>query len=1028
MDTESLMDMIRQSPLFLAHDPQDISSLLKETEINSVSAGKLIFDQGDPGNDFYLVLGGRVRIVARDEDRDEINLGVKTRGDHFGETAVITEAPRNAAARSVEDSLLLRIPRASFRKHLLATGRQQEYFQRFIQSTAIHRFLRTCTNLSSVSPRDLWDLVLQFQPLPVPAGQYVFRQGDAGDRLYLIERGRVRVVRTQEGQAEVLTFLSDGDLFGERALLSQEPRYADAVCLTDCQFYTLSAADFALATEKSPRLKAVLEDRVRSYGQTEPPVPYREVVTEAMAKPELAFAPQGPPPRTAPKGKTPRPSVLRRLRFPLIYQHDEMSCGTTCLGMISRYYGKNLSLSHLRDLAAVDTNGVSLANLAMAAEQIGYTTRAMRLEYDDLVRATLPCIIHWQDYHFVVVVRADGRHVYVADPELGLRTYGRKEFCENWRGVTLLLEPTPELGKQKEEKGSLRDFVRFVSPYKRILAEVFLASLLLNVFGLAMPLFTQNVVDNVLGHENRVMLHAMLAGMVIVLLLRLMATVARDYLIAHTSMRIDMRMLTVFYKHLLSLPLGYFKVRRVGDFIARFAENTKIREFLANTALALVLDVMMITVYVVLMAYYDVRMTLAALGLIPAAAILTLVFTPLLRRLFNDAFKSFTEAESTLIESIYGIDSVKALRAETRARWKWEDQFARSLHIEFRLSKASLWYESLGDLITNLASAVLLWYGAQKVLAGELTVGQLMAFMVLLANVIGPTERLMFVWDRLQQVLVSMERLGEVFRAKPETSQGGSDGQGMLLRNVRGEITLEKVFFRYQGGESPYILANVNLSIPSGRMVAIVGRSGSGKTTLVKLLARLHDATEGRILLDGCDIKTLNLPFLRDQVGFVLQESFLFSGSIRENISMGDPRETSERVVNAARLANAHDFIMNLPQGYDTKVGESALQLSGGQRQRIAIARALYRNPRILIFDEATNALDAESEQAIQKNMATMLQGRTAIVIAHRLSTVRGADRIVVLDSGKVVEQGSHEELLKREGLYHYLYHQQFQT
>ncbi|MEE9556692.1 MAG: peptidase domain-containing ABC transporter, partial [Candidatus Adiutricales bacterium] len=352
-------------------------------------------------------------------------------------------------------------------------------------------------------------------------------------------------------------------------------------------------------------------------------------------------------------------------------------------------------------------------------------------------------------------------------------------------------------------------------------------------------------------------------------------------------------------------------------------------------------------------------------------------------------------------------------------------KFIKTLNIDFKLYNTSMYFNSLGELLAALSMTLVLWYGAHKVLQGAMTIGELMAFMALTGSVITPINRIISTWDDIQEILVSVARLNDVFTAKSEFPESMTQSTDIILRESRGEIEFDKVYFRYGGEDDPYILSNISLKIPSGKTMAIVGRSGSGKTTLVKLIARFYEVTEGKISIDGYDINNVDLSSLRHLIGFVLQENFIFSGTIRENIALGGLDENVERVIEAAQLANAHDFISNLPAGYESKIGESGLLLSGGQIQRIAIARVLYSNPKVIIFDEATSSLDTESEKAIHKNLNAMLQNKTAVIIAHRLSTVREADNIIVLDNGEIVEQGNHDELMSSRGLYHYLNHQQ---
>jgi ATP-binding cassette subfamily B protein len=839
MDEKSLSEFIRKVPLFSIYTDEELSGLTKSAELKSINAGEVIFNQSDPGDKFFVVYSGKIRIIKTEAGK-EINLGVRTRGDHFGEAALITDHPRNATARAAEDSVLLSIDRESFNNCIFSKPELREYFDKFIKYTSVHGFLKTCTGLSSISPKDLQEFVRHLNSEFFEEGDVVFRQGAEPDKFYLIESGKMKVVRWEDKRQEIINFLREGDFFGEKALLEGTKRYADVICLTDCHLFSLTKEAFDQLVIKSPKIKTVIEDRIRSYLTERPPIPYQEIIKQELAAlKEIKVQKEVSKEEVTLTEEKKRYSkklssyYYRHIIFPFIKQYDQATCGTTCLMMIAKYYGKNFSSSRLRDLAHVDLSGSSLANLASAAEHLGFSTRGMKFDYDTLLSVSLPCIVHWQGYHYIVVYRINEKNVWVSDPALGLRKYDKDYFSKNWNGITLILEPTPEFERKEEDRSSFRNFIQFILPNKLILSEIFIASLLLNVFGLASPIFTQNIVDKVLMHRNVSMLNIMLIGMLIVLVFRILTMIVRQYLVIHTSMKIDLRMLVLFYKHMLALPLGYFKVRKIGDFITRFGENMKIRNFLTNTALTIVLDVIMIVVYLSLMLYYNVQMTVLALLFIPLFIIITLFFTPILKKLNIDSFAARAESESHLIESINAIDTIKAMNIEYPTRWKWEDKFIKTLNIDFKLYNSGMYFHSIGDFIGTLSSTLILWYGANKVMSGVLSVGELMAFMALMGSVITPINRIITAWDDIQQTLVSVNRLNDIFIAKPEFPESLDEPTGLILKEPKGEIVFDKVFFRYGGEDDPYILSNINFKINPGQTIAIVGRSGSGKTTLV---------------------------------------------------------------------------------------------------------------------------------------------------------------------------------------------------
>lgn len=537
-----------------------------------------------------------------------------------------------------------------------------------------------------------------------------------------------------------------------------------------------------------------------------------------------------------------------------------------------------------------------------------------------------------------------------------------------------------------------------------------LVSFALQLFALVTPLFFQVVMDKVLVHHGLTTLDVIAAGLLGIMLFESALSGLRSYVFAHTASRIDVELGSRLFRHLINLPLAYFQARRVGDSVARVRELENIRSFLTGNAITLLLDVLFSLVFILVMFYYSGWLTLVVLLSLPLYVLVSLFVTPLLRARLQDSFTRGAENQAFLVETVNGIDTVKSMAVEPQAIRKWDNQMAAYVAAGFKTQTLSTIANESVSLIGKLVTVATLWLGARLVIDGQLSVGELIAFNMLAGRVSGPIMRLAQLWTSFQQTGVSVQRLGDILNTRTELSQATRSA----LPPLRGQIEFDQVHFRYRADGSE-ILRGINLQIAAGEVIGVVGRSGSGKSTLTRLLQCLYVPERGRVLVDGMDLALADVSSLRRQIGVVLQDNMLFNRSIRENIALSDPGAPLETVMHAASMAGAHEFILELPEGYDTMVGEHGTSLSGGQRQRIAIARALIGNPRILIFDEATSALDYESERIIQQNMQSICAGRTVIIIAHRLSAVRDANRILVVDRGQIVEQGNHAELLAHQ-------------
>jgi ATP-binding cassette, subfamily B, bacterial HlyB/CyaB len=710
-------------------------------------------------------------------------------------------------------------------------------------------------------------------------------------------------------------------------------------------------------------------------------------------------------------------------RYPFYAQQSASDCGAACLVMIGRYWGKRFSINRLREIANMTRSGASLGALALTAESIGFVTRPVKASVDKLAQQPLPAIAHWEGKHYIVVYEITKRRVIVGDPAIGQRHLTIAQFKEGWTGYALLMQPTAILQETQEENTPFWKFYELVKPHSWVLLEVFAASVLIQLFGLVTPLFTQLLLDRVIVQGSTLTLHAVGLGLVIFGLFRIAMTGLRQYLLDHTANRVGLALVVGFIKHTFRLPLSYFESRYVGDIVSRVQENQKIQRFLTGEALSIILDLLTVFIYVGLMFWYSWQMALISLAIVPPFFMLALLTTPWLRRVNREIFTALAAENSYLIQALTGIRSIRSMAIEQTVRWHWEEQLNNLIKKMFGGQVISNQLQIFSATIQSLATTGLLWFGAWLVIQNQLTIGQLVAFNMLLGNIILPFQRLTVLWNQLQEVIVSSERINDVLEAEPEEDLYLSPRRP--LRRLRGQVRFDKVTFRYHSESDINVLENLSFEILPEQTVAVVGRSGSGKTTLSKLILGLYPPTDGKVLIDGHDVTNISLKSLRHQIGVVDQDTFLFGGTIRENISIAHPEASLEEIMTAARLAGADEFIQQLPMGYETQIGEGGGMLSGGQRQRLAISRALLGNPRFLIFDEATSHLDSESEQIIQNNLKKILQGRTSLIIAHRLSTVRRADLILVLDRGVLVESGTHEELIAKKGHYYYLNQQQ---
>lgn len=999
-------EVIKEIPLFSALDEKDIQLLADNSELKTLDLGNEIAQKGNFISHFFYIYKGSLR---KKDTIDGIlqSLGKVEENGFLGEQSFLSKQKWDYTvnAASPETKVI------AFDTSIAEVKQLSDKIKNKIAYFQLKELIQEAFKGGSVDD-DLIDNIAKDSAIfKVDKDTKIISQGESNSSLFYVIKGKIDFHRENLDVKAPVGIAVDNDFFGEYGAMSGRQGY-DAIAAKESVILEIPGNLVNQIFLHNDQLHKLFEEKVKSYD-------------EQLKK----F--QGSDKEDENKDVYPefKDTGERKIRkFPWMHQHEENDCGAACLTMISKYYGLKLSMGQVREMANVQVAGATMGAVCRAAENLGYRARPYKLNYEGLKNFKNPGIIHWQGYHWCVLFRVDPKHVWLADPAIGIRKLTHAEFKKSWTRYAIELEPTDKLHEIKPAKNSLFRFVRYLIPYKFFFFEIFIGSLVLNLLGLASPLFIQSIIDNVVVYKNVSLLNMMLLGMVTVTFFSTLTGSIQNLIMIWVTTRLDLKMLADFYKHVLSLPMSFFYSRKTGDIITRFGENSKVRALLSGSAISTLLNVIMVVVYLAMMFAYSIPLTVVVLAFIPFFIGLTLVFTPIVKRISNDIFMASSEQSSKMIESIQGIETIKANSIEWNIRTKWEDTYVKNVNLSAKMQRTQMVSGIISQTVNTASSITLLWFGAHLVINGSISLGEFMGFNAIVGSVMGPIMGLVSLYDQFQTVTTSMDRLNDVLELKPE-EQTPSEESGkpkVYIQIAKGHIKFENISFRYGSEDSPLIFNNLNLEIKPGKTVAFVGKSGCGKSTLMKMVAGFNIPTSGNLLIDGTDIRNVDIYSLRRNIGWVLQDSFLFSGSVIENIALGDTNPDMDAVIKAAKLAAADEFIVDFPMGYKTIIGEKGMAVSGGQRQRICIARALYRDPQIILMDEATSALDAESERKIKENMDKIFIGRTAIVIAHRLSTVRSADMICYLGNGGVLEKGTHDELIKAKGLYYEMASEQF--
>jgi ATP-binding cassette subfamily B protein len=1017
--------VVRALP-FMAHLPADVRNLvLSGFEERTYRFGETVSAPEDQA--FVVVVEGEVRVIGAGVDRSEISLGVLGPGDSSGERSLVEERPPPITLRAASSAVrVLRLDRAVAVALARAHPEAAAAFREQARAKRIGTFLLTDETFRALDPRGLDLITGRGREVEAREGDEVVAEGDRSSRWWIVESGRLVEHAGKGPSRRDIRFLRSGDVFGEIGALEGTPRLTTVTAASDCLLLELDRAVLSELVELDPEFGARLNDRARlhlsrvavrplDFGggdalsgvRLRPPVPPPSPDERVSAGVRVAEEPVAAEPWVPPK------------RFPFVRQIDFADCGVAALAMVCRAFGRKVSLPFIRQIAGTGQDGTSLRGIVRAAEEAGLETSALKASKDRLDELPLPAIIHWEGNHWIVLYAVEGDRVRVADPGRGLRRLTRAEVGKSWSGWCATFRPTPRLDDAPVDHldlGWVRPFIRPLSVPLAIATALAIAATALS---LVAPVMTQHVVDAAAKGRSG---HVSLLVLVIVVLLfaGLAVNLIQRRMLARAAVKLDGDTLDFVSAKLLQLPLKYFEARRTADIERRLNGLRQVRSLLVQGIVGGLSAVVQLAVSFVIMVRYSWIIAVVFLATAPVYAGLMRYSSRRLRPTFDSLEEAYSRHAAKQLDAIKGIEAAKSAGAEEGLRRGIQREFNQLAERVFRSDWVLMFYDAAVQIAGFLLFVLFLWIGALLVAEGKLTIGELVAInsLVLLAN--APIAVLLGLWDQLQQASVLLQRLQDVLEAEPEQLRNGTP-----LRNVArlsGRIALRNVGLSYPDAPDRRILDDVSLLLEPGSTLGLVGRSGSGKSTLVRCLAGLVLPSNGAILYDEVDLKELDWRQLRRRIGVVLQAPYLFDDTIARNIALGEEIPDPELVQRAAEIADAAGFIESMALGYDTKVGDSGMKLSGGQAQRICIARALYHDPPVLLFDEATSALDTESEAAVKRNLDRVLEERTAVIVAHRLSTIRDADMIAVLEQGRIAEHGTHDELLDRQGLYYHLH------
>ncbi len=1036
-----LAERLQEHPDFRTLKAEDCAAIARLAKAVSADPSEVLNDIGEPDDGFYFVVSGTLDLVTGGEEGqrvviDSLREGALEDCDILDPEEMIDYRLQAGS----EPALLQHLGKKDVLDFLDSNPDVKAQIEEARKLRDVLDFLGHCKSLEGIPREGLATLARHVAEEDVKAGAFAIKQGDTDDSLFFVKKGLFVITRDEAPSVRIDTS-GAGSILGEIAVLTGDARGANVIADEDSIIYRVPGDAFRSVVEEHKALmeqiQGVMSER-HKRGSRKLAKAQKDAQKDAQKSETAPSSDDGnkedKQDSRRRKAEVETVSIKRgwlakRARLPAVRQHSQMDCSAACLSTICKYYGKEVSINTTREIARVKQEGASMTNVMRALSEIGFKNEAFISSMDQLrekqAEGKLPAIANWKGYHWIVVYSVTNTHVVCADPAEGMVKHPIPEFEKNWSRYTIFLEPTTKFNDFPESKPSISKFFSFYTPYKSTILDLFLLAVFMQVLAIVSPLFGKFVIDDIILKGDQQWLLAAIYVMSAVTILSMIMDYISDVMALRLSLRCNFNMITHVYSRLLRLPLSYFEARKVGDITNRLEQHEEVTEFITEDGLDTFINLMTAVAFTILMFFFDVWLSIASLSFLLLNFFVVRFISPRLRQIERESFVKESEQESHLIESLQGAGTLKTMGAQHQARWKYEDNFAAVANLEFKETKLSQGADIFSTLLDSLGDVAILFLGGWFVMQGKMTIGDMVAFQAFANGVQGPINSLIGKWDEIQEVKIAVERMNDVLEKEPEFPDEDKAEEELAdkieLPRLRGGIEFDNVTFRYEPDDPNNVIQALNLTIEPGQKVAFVGTSGCGKSTIIKLLYGFYPTSSGRIRVDGFDQKEVTLKSLRRQIAMVPQSSLMLRASVRDNIAMARANATLEEIIEAAELAQAHDFISKMPGGYDAKVEEQGSNLSGGQRQRICLARAFLQRSAILVLDEATSALDVETERVIMENIRGRFTGQTVLMIAHRLSTIRSADKIVVLNGGLVAESGTHDELMELKGLYYTL-------